>query len=113
MDLLGSAPSLLAALGAGSVIGNWFGGGRSRREVRSAVLKAIAATETERWTDDPNSADYEDLLSAIRDLETTALIARIPRRAVRHYLIFAYAARHLSDDGVDYLPRREHVLGAD
>ncbi|BBX25715.1 hypothetical protein [Mycolicibacterium alvei] len=101
MDPLELVP-LLGALGAGSVIGNWFGGGRSRREVRSGILRAIATTETKRWATDPDSTDFGDFITAVRDLETAALVARIPRLAVRHYVVLAHAARQLSDDGVDY-----------
>jgi hypothetical protein len=99
---------LLTALGVGSVIGTWFGASRARREVRSATLKAIAKTETERWAGAPDSKDYPDFVSAVRDLETFALIARIPRHAVRHYLVLAEAARRLSDDAFDvYGPEQE------
>jgi hypothetical protein len=97
MDVLQWVP-LLGALGIGSVIGNWFGAGYARREVRSGVLKAIAATEKTRWA---AAHHYPDFRDAARDLQTSALIARIPREAVRHYLVFAEAARRLSDDSFD------------
>ncbi|WP_100514693.1 hypothetical protein [Mycobacteroides abscessus] len=103
--------SLLGAVGAGSVIGNWFGGSRSRRELRSGVLNAIAVTETKRWASDPDSSDFGDFVTAIRDLETAALIARMPRQAVHHYVVFARAARLLSDDNVEYLPGEEDFWG--
>ena len=104
MDLVVEFAPLLGALGAGSVIGTWLGGGRSRREMRSAVLNAIAVTETKRWATDPDSTDFGEFVNAIRDLETAALVARIPRRAVHHYAVLAHTARHLSDDDVDYFP---------
>ncbi|HEY0227316.1 MAG TPA: hypothetical protein VGC05_13195, partial [Mycobacterium sp.] len=93
MDVLQWVP-LLGALGVGSVIGNYIGAGSARREVRSGVLKSMAATESRRWA---GTSDYRDFVIAVRDLETAALIARVPRHAVRHYLVLAEAARHLSD----------------
>lgn len=110
MDFLEWVP-LLGALGIGSVIGNYVGAGRTRREVRSGVLKAIAKTETERWAGAPDSKDYPDFVSAVRDLETSALIARIPRHAMRHYLVLAEAARRLSDDAFDVQYPEEVLAG--
>ncbi|OBG87857.1 hypothetical protein A5699_18470 [Mycobacterium sp. E802] len=85
---------LVGGLGIGSVIGNYIGGGRARREVRGAVLKAIEATELTRWA----PTIYREFRTAYREVETTALIARIPRAAVRHYLVLAEAGRQLSDE---------------
>ncbi|CKH13588.1 hypothetical protein PXH78_26895 [Mycolicibacterium smegmatis] len=102
-NLLQYAP-LLGALGVASLIGNWFGGGRSRREVRSAVLKALRETESQRWATEPDHVGFRDFITAVHDLETAALIARIPRKAVHHYVVLAHAARGLSEDAVDYFP---------
>lgn len=92
---------LVAALGVGSVLGNWIGQSRARREVRSAALKALAATEMTRWATPLTETTGMDFGSAARDLETAALIARIPRRAVHHYLVFADAAKRISQDHYD------------
>jgi hypothetical protein len=97
VDVLQWVP-LLGALGVGSVIGNYVGTGRARREVRSGVLKSITATESKRWA---GSSEYTDFVTAVRDLETAALIVRVPRHAVRHYLVLADAARHLSDESFE------------
>jgi hypothetical protein len=97
MDILQWVP-LLGALGIGSVIGNWFGAGRARREVRSEVLRALAAAETKRWA---GSAEYIEFVTALRELETAALVARVPRQAIRHYLVLVDVARHLSDDSFE------------
>jgi hypothetical protein len=105
---LGSA---VGGLGVGSAIGTWFGAGRARREVRSDVLKALATTESKRWAEDPDSHDYPEFVTAVRGLETAALIARLPRRAVLHYVVLADAARHLSGDSVDYLPAENDFWG--
>jgi hypothetical protein len=88
---------LVGGLGVGSVFGNYVGGGRARREVRGAVLKAIEAAETTRWA----PTKYREFRSAYRELETTALIARVPRAAVRHYLVLAEAAQRLSDESFE------------
>lgn len=91
----------LAGLGVGGVIIGWAGAGKARREVRSAVLKALASTETTRWHGLADSRDYQHFRAALHELETAALIARIPRLAVQHYTVFAEAARHLSDDSFE------------
>jgi hypothetical protein len=89
---------LVAALGVGSVIGNYVGAGKARREVRSAVLKALASTENARWIGLAESNEYRHFREALRELETAALIARIPRLAVQHYTVLAVTARGLSDE---------------
>ncbi|QZH65024.1 hypothetical protein [Mycolicibacterium farcinogenes] len=98
MDLVQWLP-LVGGLGVGSVIGNYIGAGRARREVRGAVLKAIEATEMARWA--PTS--YREFRTAYREVETSALIARIPRTAVHHYLVLAEAGRQLSDESYEEL----------
>jgi hypothetical protein len=102
---------LVGALGIGSVIGNWVGGGRARREVRSGILKALATTENKRYCKDPNWKDYPEFITAIRELETAALIARIPSPAVHQYVVFAEAARKLSEDSVQFFPGDESFFG--
>ena len=101
MDFLQWVP-LLSVLGVGGAIVGWVGAGKARRELRSAVLNAITVVEAERWARDPDSADYPKFVAAVHDLETAALVARIPRIAVRHYVVLAEAARQLSDDAVDF-----------
>ncbi len=103
MDFLQWVP-LLSALGAAGVVGTWVGGGRARREVRSAILTAIANTESERWAEDPDGSGYPRFVAALRELETAALIARVPKGAVHHYVVLAEAARNLSDDAVEFFP---------
>lgn len=93
MDFLQWVP-LVGALGIGSVIGNYIGAGKARREVRSAVLKALATTENARWAN--LAEDHRTFRTATRDLETAALIARIPRPAVQQYVLLADAAHRYS-----------------
>lgn len=110
MDFLQWVP-LLSALGAGGAIVGWVGAGKARRELRSAVLQAVTVVETERWAHDPDSADYPKFVAAVHELETAALVARIPREAVRHYVVLAEAARQLSDEAVDFDPGDETFWG--
>lgn len=97
MDVLQWVP-LLTALGISGLIVGWAGAGKARREVRSGVLKALAATESSRWA---NGVNYREFNTAIRELETAALVARVPRNAIQHYSVLAEAARRLSDDSYE------------
>lgn len=90
--------TLLGGLGAGSIISQYANSGKARRELRSAVLEAIVRLEQERWAHEHDSADYPKYIAALRGLETAALVARIPRDAVLHYVVFADTARRLSED---------------
>jgi hypothetical protein len=92
--------SLLGALGIGSVVGNYVGAGRARREVRSAVFKELAAVEGARWIGSTDT-DWRAFRTAMHSVETSALVARIPRRAVQHYVVFAQAARQLSEESYE------------
>ena len=93
MDLIQWIP-LAGALGVGSLIGNYVGGGKARREVRSGVLRALAETENTRWA--IVGKDASSFSTAARDLETAALIARIPGSAVQQYVLLANAAWRFS-----------------
>ncbi|WP_144418324.1 hypothetical protein [Mycobacterium sp. EPa45] len=97
MDFVQWIP-LISALGVGGAIGGWVGASRQRREVRGGVLNAIAATESKRWA---GAYGYREFSAGLRELETAALVARVPRSAVQHYIVFADAARCLSDDSYE------------
>jgi hypothetical protein len=103
MDLLAYGPivgSLIGALGIGSVLGTWLTGGQARREVRSKVLAALAETEQKRWAGDGN---YHEFNIAVRRLETAALVARVPRKVVLHYVVLAQTANYLSRENYEEL----------
>lgn len=90
--------TLVGGLGVGSTISTYLTSARSRREVRGAVLEKLSAVEAARWAGPPDPVYfYVDFLAACRALETAALVARVPRRAVSHYLTYAYAARSMSE----------------
>jgi hypothetical protein len=48
----------IGALGIGSLITQYLMAGRSRREVRGAVLKQLAKVEEARWAGGPDNPDY-------------------------------------------------------
>jgi hypothetical protein len=93
--------SLLGALGVGSAIGQYVGAGRARREVRSAVLKQLAAVEENRWAYGPGHVDFMAFRASIRSLEAAALVARVPRRGVEHYVVLAQAARWITEENFE------------
>lgn len=105
MDFLQWVP-LLGALGVSGLIVGWAGAGKARREVRSGVLKALATAESSRWA---NTTPFSEFNAAIRELETTALVARVPRDAIRHYAVLAEASRRLSDDSYSELEGDEEM----
>lgn len=93
--------TILGALGIGSLITQYVMASRARREVRGGVLKHLAEVEEARWAGGPDEIDYRAFRKAVHALETAALIARIPRRAVVHYVVFAQAARSITQEYVD------------
>ena len=90
--------SIVGALGVGLLVTQYVLGGQARREVRSAVLRQLAEVEIARWAGPPGEVDLLGFRETVRELETAALIARIPRRAVVHYLVCAYASRWASEE---------------
>lgn len=96
---------LLGGLGIGSVvsttISTYLTSGQSRRTGRGAVLAALSEVEEARWVDPDDLIQYSTFQTRCRALETAALIARVPRDAVQHYLIYAHAARIRSQENWD------------
>lgn len=91
---------IISSLGVGGafggIFGNWIGRSSERRKIRSGVLSAIAKVEDRRWSENPDGEDYPALRTAIYKLEAAAVVARIPRRALAHYVVLASAAHSLS-----------------
>jgi hypothetical protein len=100
MDLSGIGP-IIGALGIGSLATQYLMAARSRRELRGAVLKELTAVERARWVGSAGCGDWREFRTALHSVETAALVARIPRRAVQHYLVFAQAARWLSEESFE------------
>ena len=94
--------SLIAALGIGSLIGQWYTASKDRRTARAAVLKELAAVEEARWRYlDASAADSPRLSDAIRQLEIAALVARVPRAAVLPYVQLATAGLWIVQDEIE------------
>ena len=65
------------------------------------MLNELIAVESGRWVS-RGSANGQAFHAASHGLETSALIARLPRQAVMHDLVFAQAARWwLSDESFE------------
>lgn len=80
--------SLVAAV-IGGVIAPQITQARERRAARALVRERVADVESLRWLEYP----YPEYRRALAALEAAALIARVPRIAVRRYVQAAYAAR--------------------
>ncbi|AZF93608.1 hypothetical protein SEA_EYES_31 [Gordonia phage Eyes] len=93
--------SIFGALGIGSVITQHFAGSRDRRQVRGDVLERLSEVEEARWVPSETAPTVDDFLRLLHKFETAALIARLPREAVRQYVSFAFAARSHSSEGVE------------
>jgi len=104
--------SIISALGIGSFVGQYLIGSRERRQLRSDVLTQLSYAETARWAghSKPPTPDFN---TSIRDLETAALIARVPRKAVMHYKRLAYTGWWLSVDDAESNPDHEFAGGID
>jgi hypothetical protein len=92
---ISSTVALLGALGAGSVLGQYVGSAKDRREARANVLAALAQTESTRWAGEDTASESE-FLNAMRTLQTAAFVARLPRGMVWEYAALTQAARWLS-----------------
>lgn len=89
--------SIVGALGIGSILGQYVGAGRQRRELRARVLAALRTCEMERWVDLSNPSE-KPFIDLIRDFEAESLVARIPRKAVVEYASLSLAASWVSGD---------------
>ena len=78
--------SLIAALGLGSLLSQYALQGHARASVRAEALAALVAVERARRI---RKGDFQATAS---ELQTRALIARVPRYAVQEYLSYAEAA---------------------
>ncbi|MDV8071160.1 hypothetical protein R4P64_32090 [Rhodococcus sp. IEGM 1366] len=92
-------------MGIGSFVGQYLIGSQQRRQLRSEVLKHLAHTETARWApEEPGNPKFRE---SMRELETAAMISRIPRKVVDQYKVFAYVAWWLSQESWDDHPFSE------
>jgi hypothetical protein len=93
--------SVLGVLGLGSVLGQYLASSKDRREARARVLSALAQVEQSRWVGAHATASLAEFETALRDLETAALVARLPRSSVLEYEVLAQSARRLSAEDWD------------
>lgn len=104
--------SIIGALGIGSFAGQYLIGSQQRRQLRSEVLRHIAITERTRWagasSTDPSFQAFKE---SVRELETAAIIARVPRRPLTLYIQLATAARLLSDDDLELMDGEDGAGG--
>lgn len=107
---LGQVGSVVGALGVGSVAGQFVGGSRDRRQSRAAVLAALSDVESARWVSGESTKGF---IAAARDLQTAALIARLPRDPVHEYVALAQAAWWQSVADAEDNPGREFVGSVD
>ena len=90
------AVQVIGTLGLGSVLGQYLSSGGQRRKTRADVLVALAACEQARWH--PHNEGEPTLVTTGRDLQTSAMLARVPPQPVRVYLGIAGAASRASRD---------------
>ncbi len=86
---------MVEVLGVGSILGQYIGSSKDRREARAGVLSALVDTESSRWVG-PDSKTLDEFHSSMRKLQTAALIARLPRDAVEQYAVLGQAGRRSS-----------------
>lgn len=97
--------SLAGALGLGSVLGQFLMAGGQRRQTRAEVLRALGDVESSRWAGDEKPAMPFSV--AMRELDTAALLARVPREAVVHYKLLAQAGFWASVESWEQYPDPE------
>lgn len=90
--------AVLGVLGVGSILGQYVGSAKDRRQARAGVLSALANTESGRWSGPDPKMSLDEFQTSLRELQTAALIARLPRDAVREYAVLAQAARWVSQE---------------
>lgn len=105
--------SILGGLGVGSVLGQYVGSSKDRREARARVLSALADAEESRWAGPDNATTLGEFIESVRKLQTAALIARLPRDAVREYAILARTARWVSEQAWERTPDPDTGGGVD
>lgn len=109
IDIATAAVSVISSLGIGTVMGQWVAGGKERREVRARALAALAEVESARWAN--LSESPEAFTSAVRDLQTAMLVARLPREPTRAYIALATVGRWKSVESFERNPDAEHGGG--
>lgn len=82
--------SVLTAVGFSSLLSQWASGAKDRQIARAAALDALRKVEEERWFG--SGSDSTTFKAAIRELETSMLLACVPAAPVALYVALASAA---------------------
>lgn len=101
MDLAITAVGLLGALGIGSMLSQIVASTGARRAVRADVLTSLGVVEERRWSTPGDSG--ENFRAACHRLQTTAIMARLPRSPIRCYLVLAQISYWSSREAIDLL----------
>lgn len=97
-DLLQIIPSVIGGGFIGSIATHYLTTGRERREIRSTAMHKLGDVEQIRWAGDYSRKEFR---IALRELETAALIAQLPRDLVLLYKLLAETARTLSENDLE------------
>jgi hypothetical protein len=73
--------TVLACLGSDQSWVKYVASSKDRHETRARVLTALADAESARWVG-ADSKTHAEFQTSLRELQTAALVARLPRDAV-------------------------------
>jgi hypothetical protein len=62
--------AVLGVLGVGSILGQYVGSAKDRREARAGVLSALADTESSRWLGPDSKTTLGEFQTSMRKLQT-------------------------------------------
>lgn len=105
--------AILGVLGVGSILGQYIGSSKDRREARAQVLGALSDAERGRWIGTDGPIARSEFETSVRKLQTAALIARLPRDAAWEYAVLSQAARWASEEAWEQDPDPETGGGID
>lgn len=92
----------LGAIGFATILAQWLAAGKDRRIARADFLTKLQRAELSRLpTGKGRRQDTERLRSSLRELESTALAARIPRFVVTRYMQLSIASLRYALNDLD------------
>ena len=78
---------------------------KERRVIRAQALNAIFEVELSRWAE---GTDYQKFRKDITTLRAAALVARVDRKMLEHYVYLAAVSRFCSDNDLAGDPEEEY-----
>jgi hypothetical protein len=93
--------AVIGGLGVGSILGQYVGTSKDRREARAGALGALAEVEAARWAGGDLNVTSGDFRASMRKFQTAALIAQLPRDTAWEYGVLAQAARWQSEANLE------------